>query len=166
LVFFSNQFKPVEEQGKMQDIILKSAPVKADFIPEDPGPFNDRLNAEEKAGKVTVGVIGGLPGALEPFAKAGYLEDLTALSQKLSDRGFAPAFMNLAHLGSTDKTYYLPWMQATYVLAINKKALQYLPQGADVNALTYAQLKDWGAAIQKATNKRMLGFPAGPKGLL
>jgi multiple sugar transport system substrate-binding protein len=40
------------------------------------------------------------------------------------------------------------------------------PQGADVNTLTYAQLKDWGAAIQKATNKRLLGFPAGPNGLL
>jgi multiple sugar transport system substrate-binding protein len=44
--------------------------------------------------------------------------------------------------------------------------LQYLPQGADVNALTYQQLKEWGAAMQKATNKRLLGFPAGPKGLL
>jgi len=57
-------------------------------------------------------------------------------------------------------------MQATYVMAINKKALPYLPQGADVNALTYQQVMDWGAAIQKATNMRMLGFPAGPMGLL
>ncbi len=166
LVFFANQFKPVEEQGKMQDIILKDGPVKADFIPEDPGPFNDRLNAEEKAGKVTVSLIGALHGDLEPFVKAGYLEDLTPAVQKLGDRGFAPAFMELAHLGQKDQTYYVPWMQATYVLAINKKALQYLPQGADVNALTYAQLKDWGAAMQQATGKRLLGFPGGPKGLL
>ncbi len=166
LVFFANQFKPVEEQGKMQDIILKDAPVKADFIPEDPGPFNDRLNAEEKAGKLTVSLIGALHGDMDPFNKSGYLEDLTPLVQKLGDRGFAPAFMDLARLGTKDKTYYVPWMQATYVLAINKKALQYLPQGADINALTYTQLKDWGAAMQKATNKRMLGFPAGPKGLL
>ncbi len=166
LVFFSNQFKPVEEQSKMQDVILKEAPVKADYIPEDPGPFNDRITAEQKAGKVTVSVIGSLHGDLEPFVKAGYLEDLTPLVQKLGDRGIAPAFMELAHLGQKDKTYYVPWMQATYVLAINKKALQYLPSGDDVNALTYAQLKDWGAAMQKATGKRMLGFPAGPKGLL
>src|SRR4051812_48136452 len=77
LVFFSNQFKPVAEQAKMQDIILKEAPVKADFIPEDPGPFNDRLNAEEKAGKVTVSLVGSLHGDMEPFVRAGYLEDLT-----------------------------------------------------------------------------------------
>jgi multiple sugar transport system substrate-binding protein len=166
VIFFSNQFKPVEEQSKMQDIILKNAPVKTEYIPEDPGPFNDRLNSEEKAGKVTISLIGGLHGDLEPFMRAGYLEDLTPVVQKLSDRGFAPAFMDLAHLGTKDQTYYIPWMQATYVLAINKKALQYLPQGADVNALTYQQLKDWGAAIQKGTTKRLLGFPAGPKGLL
>jgi multiple sugar transport system substrate-binding protein len=166
LVFFSNQFKPVTEQAKMQDVILKNAPVKAEYIPEDPGPFNDRLIAESKAGKVTVSLIGGLHGDLDSFVKAGYLEDLTPLVQKLTDRGIAPAFLDLAHLGAKDKTYYIPWMQATYVLAINKKALQYLPQGADVNALTYQQLKEWGAAMQKATNKRLLGFPAGPKGLL
>jgi multiple sugar transport system substrate-binding protein len=166
LVFFSNQFKPVEEQARMQDAILKDAPLKVDYIPEDPGPFNDRLQAEQKAGKVTVSVIGGLHGDLEPFVRAGVLEDLSRLAQKLSDRGFSSGFMDLTHIGDASKTYYIPWMQATYVLAINKKALPYLPAGADVNALTYAQLKDWGGAIQKATNKRMIGFPAGPNGLL
>jgi multiple sugar transport system substrate-binding protein len=166
VTFFSNQFKPVEEQGKMQDIILKDAPVKVDYIPEDPGPFNDRITAEQKANKVTVSLIGGLHGDLESFVKAGYLEDLTPLQQKLADRGFPDQFTQLAHYGQADKTYYIPWMQATYVLAINKKALEYKPQGVDENALTYQQLKDWGAAIQKATNKRMLGFPAGPKGLM
>ncbi len=166
VTFFSNQFKPVEEQEKMRTIILKDAPVKVDYIPEDPGPFNDRITAEEKAGKVTVSLIGGLHGDLEVFTKAGYLEDLAPLLQKLGDRGFPQQFTQLAQFGQSGKTYYIPWMQATYVLAVNKKALEYLPQGADVNALTYAQLKDWGAAIQKATNKRLLGFPAGPKGLM
>ena len=166
IVFFSNQFRPVEEQGKMQDIILKDAPVKVDFIPEDPGPFNDRLDAEEKSNKVTVSLVGALHGDLEPFLKKGYLEDLTPLAQKLSDRGFPKAFTDLARLGTPDKTYYVPWMQATYVLAINKKAMQYKPQGVDENALTYQQLKDWAAAIQKGTGKRLLGFPAGPKGLM
>jgi multiple sugar transport system substrate-binding protein len=150
----------------MQNIILKSAPVQADYIPSDLGTFNDRMAAEQKAGKVTVSIVGGLHGDLDPFVKAGYLEDLSSLSQKLSDRGIAPRFLELAQMGTRDKFYYVPWMQATYVLAVNKKALQYLPQGADVNALTYQQVADWGAAIQKATNKRMLGFPAGPMGLL
>jgi multiple sugar transport system substrate-binding protein len=166
VVFFSNQFKPVEEQGKMRDIILKDAPVNTEYIPEDPGPFNDRITSEQKAGKVTVSLIGGLHGDFDSFVKAGQLEDLSSLAEKLSDRGFPQQFTDLAHFGDKSKTYYIPWMQATYVLAINKKAMQYLPQGADVNALTYAQLRDWGAAIQKGTGKRLVGIPAGPKSLL
>lgn len=166
VVFFSNQFKPVEEAEKMRNLILKEAPVQVEYIPEDPGPFNDRINAEQKANKVSVSLIGSLHGDLEPFAKQNQLEDLSDLAKKLADRGFPRQFTELSRFGTPDKTYYIPWMQATYVMAVNKKALQYLPAGADVNALTYAQLKDWGAAIQKATNKRMLGFPAGPKGLL
>lgn len=166
VVFFSNQFKPVEEQEKMRNTILKDAPVQVEFIPEDPGPFNDRVKAEQQTNRVTVSLIGSLHGDLEPFAKQGYLEDLSALQQRLADRGFPQQFTQLASFGQPGKSFYIPWMQATYVLAINKKALQYKPQGADENALTYAQLKEWGANIQKATNKRMIGFPGGPKGLI
>jgi len=166
LVFFSSQFKPVEEAEKMRQVILKDAPARAEFIPEDPGPFNDRLIAEQKGGRLTVSLVGGLHGDFAPFVKADQMEDLSALMGKLGDRGFPGPFVELSRMGTRDKTYYVPWMQATYVLAVNKKALQYLPQGADVNALTYAQLKEWGESIQKATNQRRLGFPGGPKGLL
>lgn len=34
---------------------------------------------------------------------------------------------------------YIPWMQASYILAVNKKPLEWLPSGADVNALTHHQ---------------------------
>jgi multiple sugar transport system substrate-binding protein len=166
VIFFSNQFWPLEEQAKMRDIILKDAPVKSEYIAEEPGPFNDRLNAETKAGKVTVSLVGGLHGDLEAFMRGGYLEDVSAVAQKLSDRGISPGFTELSRMGTPDKMFYIPWMQATYVMAINKKALEHLPQGADVNALTYQQLEDWGANMQKATGKRLLGFPAGPNGLL
>src|ERR1051326_7452179 len=47
LIFFSTQFAPVEEQAKMQNIILKDAPVKADFIPSDIGPRSE----ERRVGK-------------------------------------------------------------------------------------------------------------------
>ncbi|MBA2451512.1 MAG: extracellular solute-binding protein [Chloroflexi bacterium] len=165
LVFFSSQFKPVEEAEKMRQVILTDAPVQTDYIPEDPGPFNDRITAEQQAGRVTVSLIGGLHGDFAPFVQAGQMEDLTPLMQKLGDRGFPQTFADLSKMG-TDKNYYVPWMQATYVLAISKKALEHLPPGADVNALTYAQLREWGARMQQATGQRRLGFPGGPKGLI
>ena len=57
-------------------------------------------------------------------------------------------------------------MQATYVMVANKQALPYLPAGADMNALTYAQLQQWGKNIADKTGQRRLGFPAGPTGLM
>ena len=43
--------------------------------------------------------------------------------------------MKLGRLG-TNKQLYIPWMQATYIMVANKQALQYLPKGANINALT------------------------------
>ncbi len=166
LVFFSTQFKPIEEAEKMRQVILKDAPVQAEFIPEDPGPFNDRLISEQKGGRVTVSLVGGLHGDFAPFVQADQMEDVTSVMTRLADRGFPQTFTELSRMGSKDKSYYVPWMQATYVLAINKKAMPYLPSGADVNALTYTQLKEWGGNIQQATNQRKVGFPGGPKGLI
>jgi multiple sugar transport system substrate-binding protein len=161
----STQLAPVDQAEKMRKTILANFKGKVDFIPEDPGPFNDRMRAESQAGKRTVSVVGGLHGDMVPFGKEKLLEDLTPLLAKLGDRGFPKSFLDLAKLG-TDKTYYIPWMQATYFMGANKKALQHLPQGADVNKLTYAQLKAWGEAIQKATGQRRIGFPGGPRGLI
>ncbi|MBV9172576.1 MAG: carbohydrate ABC transporter substrate-binding protein [Chloroflexi bacterium] len=162
--FISTQYNTVDETTKMNDSILKGAPVQVQFQPSELGPFNDRVTAEQKSGKSTVGVIGGQHGDFAPFVAAGYMDDVTDLVQRLSDRDFPPKFLDLSKFG-TGKNYYVPWAQATYVLAVNKKAMQYLPQGADVNALTYDQLKAWGANIAAGTGQRKVGFPDGPKGL-
>jgi multiple sugar transport system substrate-binding protein len=93
------------------------------------------------------------------------LEDLSDLATKLKDRNIPSASMDLGKMGS-DKQYYIPWMQATYIMAANKKALEHLPAGADVNKLTYDQFKEWAANIQTATGERKLGLPGGPNGLI
>jgi multiple sugar transport system substrate-binding protein len=72
--------------------------------------------------------------------------------------------MELGKLG-TDEQKYLPWMQATYVMAANKQALEHLPEGADLNALTYDQLVGWCEALASNTGSPKCGFPAGPQGL-
>ena len=87
------------------------------------------------------------------------------VAAKLTDRGIPASLMDLGKLG-TGQQQYIPWMQATYVMVANKQALQYLPAGADVNSLTYAQLQQWGKNIVDKTGQRRLGFPAGPTGLL
>jgi multiple sugar transport system substrate-binding protein len=62
--------------------------------------------------------------------------------------------------------YYIPWIQASFVMVANKKALPYLPRGADLNTLSYDQLEQWAKSIYERTGNKALGFPAGGKGLM
>jgi multiple sugar transport system substrate-binding protein len=162
-IFLSTQLRPIEEAQKVRNVILEGFPDQVEFIPEDAGPFLNRIRAEAEAGRVTVGVIGALHGDLPPVQ--GHLDALDDVLAKLADRSFSEAYVELGRLG-TEQQLYVPWMQATYIMAAHKSALGHLPQGADLNALTYAQLAEWGSNIEAATGERKLGFPAGPKGLM
>ncbi len=165
VIFLSTQLRPIEEATKVRQIILKGAPGAVTFVVEEPSPFQTRMDAETQAGKRTISMVGALHGELQPLVGSKGLEPVDDLATKARERGVPDGIMALGKLGS-DKQMYIPWMQATYIMAAKKEALQYLPAGADVNALTYAQLGDWAKAIQDNTGKRALGFPAGPKGLM
>jgi multiple sugar transport system substrate-binding protein len=123
------------------------------------------MKAEGDAGKRTVSLIGALHGEIGPLVSMGALEPIDDVAARLSGRGIPASLMQLGRLG-TPNQQYIPWMQATFVMAAHKSALAHLPAGADVNALTYDQLLAWAKAVNQKTGKRGLGFPAGPKGLM
>ncbi|MEM6760456.1 MAG: ABC transporter substrate-binding protein [Pseudomonadota bacterium] len=157
VLFWSTQAKPVEEAQAMRDNVLADAG-DVDYQPNDGGPWLTRLMAELEAGSGSIGVLGALHGdysAMNPDD----LVDLEGLGLSASD-----TFNSLAKLG-TDKMQYIPWMQASYIMAANKEALQYLPDGADIDALTYDELIGWGRNMAEAAGEPKFGFPAGPKGL-
>ena len=162
IVFLSTQLRPIEEAQKVRDVLLKGAPRTA-YVVEEPSPFTVRMRAEQEAGKKTVSLVGALHGELQPLAPMNALDAIDDVAAKIAGRNIPVGLMTLGKLG-TDKQLYIPWMQATYVLVVNKKALPHLPAGADVNALTYKQLADWSKTITEKTGQRRLGFPAGPKG--
>ncbi len=130
-LLWSTQASPVAEQKAMREQVLKDAPIAVEFLSNQEGPFLTRLNAELQAGKGSIAVVGALHGTL---ATAGtQMVDLSAQAKGLS---LSPAFVSLGKLG-TGEQKYLPWMQATFVMAAHKKALPYLPAGADLQRLTY-----------------------------
>lgn len=165
LLFVSTQFTPIEEAQRMRQVILKDFPGKVEFVSEDNAPFTNRILSEAKAGKVNASLVGGLHGDFPPLLAAGAMDTVDDVLAQLKDRKFSQTFLNLGKMGTANQVY-IPWMQATYIMVANKQALQYLPPKADVNTLTYSQLKEWAANVQKATGKRLLGFPAGPRGLM
>ncbi|MGK9166316.1 ABC transporter substrate-binding protein [Inquilinus limosus] len=160
ILFWSTQATPVEESQAMREAVLAGFGKPVTYSAQEPGPFMTRIQAELKAGSGAITVIGGLHGEF-----ANIPDGLVDLSGIVPEGAINARYLDLGKLG-TGEQKYLPWMQATYVMAANKQALQYLPQGADINALTYEQLAAWGKAMAEATRSPKIGFPAGPKGLM
>jgi multiple sugar transport system substrate-binding protein len=162
----STQLRPIEEAEKMRNIILKGAPDAMNFVPEDPNTYLTRMKAELGSAQGKVHVTIGLDGELGPVNSLGGLQDLDDIVGKLgSSRQFSAAALSLGKFGG-DKQRFVPVMTNTFQMVANKQALKHLPAGADINALTYAQLKAWAKAMKDATGEAKLGFPAGPKGLM
>ena len=163
-VMLSTQLNTVTESEALRTQILNGfTAAKVEFRGETAGPFADRIVAESKT-KGTVGVVGGLHGDFGAL-DLNLFEDLTPLATKLKDRGFPAEFMELGKLGTT-RQIYIPWMQATYILGVNKQALQYLPSGVSVDNITYQQLTQWCKNISDQTGRKRCGLPAGPMSLL
>lgn len=160
VLFWSTQAAPIEETQRMREQVLAAFAGGVNFQPQESGPFFTRLEAELQTGTGQIGLVGALHGDLSIYPDSWV--DLSGVD--LSGIAVSDAFMELGMLG-TDEQKYLPWMQANYVMAANRQALEYLPAGADLNALTYEQLVAWAAALNEATGSPKFGFPAGPQGL-
>lgn len=106
-------------------------------------------------------MLGGLHGDFTSVG-ADALTDLSGID--LGGAKVNDAYRKLGMLG-TGEQKYLPWMQATYLMAANRQALQYLPKGVDLNTITYDQLIAWCKNMAEQTGSPRFGFPAGPKGL-
>jgi multiple sugar transport system substrate-binding protein len=163
-VFYSTQLRPIEEASKVRSVLLKGVPGKVTYVVDEPPAFAVRIKAETQAGKRTVSLVGALHGEIQPHVPDD-LQPIDDVAATAANRGIPARLMDLGKLG-TGQQQYIPWMQATYVMAASKQALQYLPAEADLNSLTYAQLRQWAKAIADRTGQRRLGFPAGPTGLM
>jgi multiple sugar transport system substrate-binding protein len=157
--FQSTQFNTVEESTRAREVLAMFEGA-VNFITTEEGPLIDLLIAEGQAGSGSTDVVGALHGTFPSLVSRDLLFDLSDLVAELDAKyDLADAFVALGRMGTEDYQYYIPWMQATYVMAANVEALEFLPEGADLNALTWEELAAWGAAMAAATGENKLGFP-------
>ncbi len=157
-LFWSTQAQPIEETQAMRERVLAGFPGGVDYQASDPGPWLTRLQAEAQAGRGTIAVLGALHG---DFSST---KDMLADLSGIDVAGIPETMVELGRLGTAEQKY-IPWMQATYLMAADRRALPYLPAGADLNALTYDELIAWARALAEATGGPKFGIPAGPRGL-
>jgi len=173
IIWVSTQLNPPEEQAFVKDVLLKEfkeeTGIEVEFVASSYEDLATRLESEEKAGKVTISVIGELHGGLDYFASKGWLEDLSKFGT-LSGRTFPKVLEDYSHLYGIKA--YVPWMTATYVMVVNKKAFDYLPEGLTKEDVLTGSSKwtceaflEWAKNLYEKTGGPKVGFPAGPKGL-
>ena len=166
MVFFSTQLTPVAEAEQVRNVMLRNFRAhRVQFVPAASDRiFEDRVLAELQAGRGSIDVLGALHGSYLTLQDRNALAPVNDVARQLRRAGIPRSFMNLGKLG-TQTQYYIPWMQATYVLIANQRALPLLPRGADRNRLTYGQFLQWARNIRQRFGVGRVGFPASDQGL-
>jgi len=169
--FASTQMTPAAERefmlNKLAEFSKKSG-IDVEFLNFEYPQLYSRLQAEIRAGKNTLNLIADLQGNLYIMASEGFLSDLKDL--KFEGKTFIETLEKFAYVKG--EKVFIPWLQATYVMAVNKKAFDYLPRGLSKEGVirgtekwTYDALLEWAKNIYEKTKQPLLGFPIGPKGL-
>jgi multiple sugar transport system substrate-binding protein len=161
----STQLRPVQEIEKVRTVLIKDAKPEINYIGEDPNTYMTRMMAESQASSGKVHVTIALDTELSPLNAAGALQDVDDVMGRLANREWSSSFKDLSKMGGNN-TRFIPFLTNTFQMAANKRALQYLPQGANINNLTWAQTIQWAKNIKAATGEDKFGLPGGPSGLI
>jgi multiple sugar transport system substrate-binding protein len=154
--FFSTQFNIVEEGAKFRAILKEGG--NYDYTGSEEGPLIALVQAGAQAGQGQVDLVGALHGTF-PSIKDAMMNMTDVMDDLSADREFNQAYLETGLLGTEDYLYYVPWMQATYIMAAHKDAVQYLPAGADINALTWEQFGEWCQTLLDETGGPKCGLP-------
>jgi multiple sugar transport system substrate-binding protein len=162
-VFVSTQLTPEKELAKLKDVILKGA--NATVQPESPPNFAKRAPDDLSAKPGKVHVMGALAPELINQTGLMPLDETLSGTGSLANRNF---YKDALREGKTSgKQLMVPWMHTSFFVVVNKKAMDYLPAGANTGELTYAQLIEWGKKIKAAQGgQSKIGVPAGGGGLI
>jgi multiple sugar transport system substrate-binding protein len=100
---------------------------------------------QQESGNITTDVIASHNGKMPVWLDAGYVEDLTDVVASWDDRHFSEAFVT--DTNRDGKQYFLPVGADVYLLLAHENAMAYLPDGFDIDALTWEQYAEWANAI-------------------
>ncbi len=168
--FGSTQMTPAEERAFLKSKLAeftKKTGIDVELLNFDYAALLTRVESEQKTGKVKLGLVADLQGGLYLLASKGYLQDLSDV--KIPGR----TFLLEKYAYANGKKIFIPWLQATYVMVVNKDAFKYLPKGLTKDDViygtekwTYDALLAWVSNIAKKSDMMYpLGFPMAPGGL-
>jgi multiple sugar transport system substrate-binding protein len=151
LVFSSRLFSVPAEQEFILENVIKPFERENHCIVSlqimDDVTLLDRAELQQETGNITTDIVCAHVGRMPEWIDKGYIEDLTSDVKSWDDRNFSPTFEYGTNFEG--KQYFVPVGADTYLTIANKKALDYLPSGADLDKLTWEDFAKWSNAIAK-----------------
>ena len=149
LVFTSRLFSPPREQEFFINEIIKpfeeEHDITVNFQILDDDTLLQRAEIQQTTDHVTTDIICSHNGKMPEWLDAGWVEDLTPYVESWTDRHFSEAFES--DTNRDGKQNFLPVGADVYLMLANNKALPYLPDGADLDYLTWDEYAQWAANI-------------------
>jgi len=149
LVFSSRLFSPPQEQEFFINEIAKPFEAENNVVINfqiiDDQTLLDRAAVQQGTDHVTTDIVVAHNSRMAEWIENGWIEDLTDIVAGWKDRHFSEAFVE--NTNKDGKQYFLPVGADVYLLLANNKALTYLPDGVDLDTITWEQYADWAVAI-------------------
>jgi multiple sugar transport system substrate-binding protein len=151
LVFSSRLWSvPAEQEFILENVIKpfeKENHCIVSFQIMDDDMLLDRAEIQQETDHVTTDIVCAYVANMWQWIEEGYVEDLTPAVKSWDDRNFSPAFEYGTNFEG--KQYFVPVGADVYLTIANKKALEYLPSGANFENLTWEDFAKWSNAIAK-----------------
>ena len=149
LVFISTLFSVPREQEFFINEVIKPFEeehnVTVNFQILDGDTLLERTQVQQETGHVTTDLVTVHNGDMPDWLDADYVEDLTDLVAGWDDRTFSEAFIQ--DTNRDGKQFFLPLAADVYLLLAHDNAMPYLPEGADIDTLTWEQYAEWANAM-------------------
>ncbi|HOO33470.1 MAG TPA: extracellular solute-binding protein [Thermotogota bacterium] len=105
----------------------------------------DQVELQQKTGNITTDVIISYASNMPDWVDPDWVCDLTDLANSWDDRHFSKGYDSMTVFDG--KRYFLPIGADVYLFIVNKEALKYMPEGVDIQNITWEEVVDWATAI-------------------
>ncbi|MFO7943140.1 MAG: extracellular solute-binding protein [Anaerolineales bacterium] len=165
LVFSSRLFSPPREQEYFINEIIKPFEeehgITVNFQIIDDQTLLDRAEVQQTTDHVTTDIVVAHNSRMPEWIENGWVVDLTDVAEGWTDRTFSTAFSQ--DTNQDGKQYFLPVGADVYLLLANNKALDYLPDGVELDSITWEEYADWAVNIAEGEGEGKVcitGIPA------
>jgi multiple sugar transport system substrate-binding protein len=159
--------RPVEQEFVIQEIFPpfeQEHGCKVVFQYLDNDALFERAAIQQATGQSAMDVVIVYGPDMQQWVQAGYVRPLDAPIASWADRTFSQGLAKMTRFD--DRQFFVPIGADVYLLIANRRALPYLPEGADVQQLTWAQLVEWANAVAAGEGVGKFAVTGAPQKML